>query len=90
MIDHDGLVGKIINDPNRLPVKGVIGPSPLQELIGFHATTSLPRDLMHDFIEGVCPMIIISLLKQASTLRILTYSEYVFVISNLISLDFLV
>ncbi|CAF3049853.1 unnamed protein product [Rotaria socialis] len=73
MIDHDDLVDKIINDPNRIPLKGVIGPSPLLELIGFHATTSLPRDLMHDFIEGICPVIIISLLKQASSLRILTY-----------------
>ncbi len=61
-------------------MKGVIGPSPLQELVGFHATTSLPRDVMHDFIEGICPVIIISLLKQASALRILTYSEIVFVI----------
>ncbi|CAF3854609.1 unnamed protein product [Rotaria sp. Silwood1] len=73
MIDHDDLVDKIINDPNRVSLKGVIGPSPLRELIGFHAITSLPRDLMHDFIEGICPMIIISLLKQASALRILTY-----------------
>ncbi|CAF1395156.1 unnamed protein product [Adineta steineri] len=42
----------IINDPDRIPLKGVVGPSPLRELIGFHATTSLPRDLMHDLIEG--------------------------------------
>ncbi|CAF1447851.1 unnamed protein product [Adineta steineri] len=52
MIDHDDLVDKIINDPDRIPLKGVVGPSPLRELIGFHATTSLPRDLMHDLIEG--------------------------------------
>jgi hypothetical protein len=90
MIDHDDLVDKIINDPNKAPLKGVIGPSPLRELIGFHATTSLPRDLMHDFIEGICPVIIISLLKQASALRILTYSENVFVIFNPILSDFLV
>ncbi|CAF4784339.1 unnamed protein product, partial [Rotaria magnacalcarata] len=44
MIDHDDLVDKIANDPNIIPLKGVIGPSPLRELIGFHATTSLPRD----------------------------------------------
>ncbi|CAM4833221.1 unnamed protein product [Rotaria magnacalcarata] len=73
MIDRDDLVDKIANDPNIIPLKGVIGPSPLRELIGFHATTSLPRDLMHDFIEGICPVIIISLLKQASALRIITY-----------------
>ncbi|CAF4644957.1 unnamed protein product, partial [Rotaria socialis] len=73
IIDHDDLVDKIINDPNRVPLKAVIGPSPLRELIGFHPTTSLPRDLMHDLIEGICSMIIISLLKQASALRIITY-----------------
>lgn len=89
MIDHDDLVDKIMNDPNRLSLKGVIGPSPLQELIGFHATTSLPRDLMHDFIEGICPMILISLLKQASALRILTYSKNIFVIFKRILYDFL-
>jgi hypothetical protein len=89
MIDHDDLVDKIINDPNRIPLKGVVGPSPLQELIGFHAITSLPRDLMHDFIEGICPVIIISLLRQASALRILTYSKNAFVIFNLIRTDFL-
>ena len=90
MIDHDELVDKIIDDPNGIPLKGVVGPSPLRELIGFHATTSLPRDVMHDFIEGICPVIIISLLKQASALRILTYSENVFVIFYLILSDFLV
>ena len=90
MIDHDDLVDKIINDSNRVPLKGVIGPSLLRELIGFHATTSLPRDLMHDFIEGICPVILVSLLKQASALRILTYSENVFVIFNPILTDFLV
>ncbi|CAF5219621.1 unnamed protein product, partial [Rotaria magnacalcarata] len=74
----DDLVDKIANDPNIIPLKGVIGPSPLRELIGFHATTSLPRDLMHDFIEGICPVIIISLLKQASALRIITYNNHIF------------
>lgn len=90
MTNHDDLVDKIINDPNRAPLKGVTGPSPLRELIGFHAATSLPRDLMHDYIEGICPMIIIALLKQASALRILTYSENIFVIFNPIPTDFLV
>lgn len=81
VIDHDDL--------NRVPLKGVIGSSPLRELIGFHATTSLPRVLMHDFIEGISPVIIISLLKQASALRILTCSENVFIIFNPILSDFL-
>ncbi|CAF1552928.1 unnamed protein product, partial [Adineta ricciae] len=42
MTNHDDLVDKIVNDPNRAPLKGVTGPSPLRELIGFHAATSLP------------------------------------------------
>ncbi|CAF1231884.1 unnamed protein product [Adineta ricciae] len=89
MTDHDSLVDEITNDPTGTPLKGVMGPSPLRELIGFHATTSLPRDLMHDYLEGICPMIIMSLLKQASALRILTYSENVFAIFNPIPTDFL-
>ncbi|CAF1154276.1 unnamed protein product [Adineta ricciae] len=64
MIDHDDLVQKIVSDPNRTPLRGVSGPSPLQDLIGFHATTSLPRDAMHDFIEGVVPMVIMALLNK--------------------------
>ncbi|CAF2002082.1 unnamed protein product [Rotaria magnacalcarata] len=63
----------MINDPNRVPLKGVIEPNPFPVLIGFHATTSSLRDLMHNFIEGICPVIIISFLKQASALRIITY-----------------
>ncbi|CAF1262315.1 unnamed protein product [Adineta ricciae] len=75
IIDHDDLVQKIVSDPNRTPLKGVQGPSPLEDLIGFHATTSLPRDAMHDFIEGVVPMVIMALLKQASSSRLMTYTR---------------
>jgi hypothetical protein len=75
MVDHDNLVEKIINDSNKTSLMGVVGPSPLEDLIGFHATVSLPADLMHDFFEGVCPIVILSLLKQASSLRLLTYSK---------------
>ncbi|CAF2068078.1 unnamed protein product [Rotaria magnacalcarata] len=73
-LDDIGLTNPVSakRDKHKMTM-GVIGPSPLRELIGFHATTSLPRDLMHDFIEGICPVIIISLLKQASALRIITY-----------------
>lgn len=54
---------------------GVVGLSPLCKLIGFHPIISLPADVMHDFIEGVCPMIVICLLKQASSMRLITYGE---------------
>jgi hypothetical protein len=86
MVDHDDLVEKIINNSNKKPLMGVVGPSPLQDLIGFHPIISLPRDLMHDFIEGICPMVIMSLLKQASSLRLLTYSENDFCLLTLLCL----
>jgi hypothetical protein len=54
---------------------GVIGPSPLRQLVGFDSTTSLPRDLMHDFLEGLCPIVIMCLLKQACSMRLLSYGE---------------
>jgi hypothetical protein len=75
MVDHDNLVEKITNGSNRTHLMGVSGPSLLKDLVGFHATTSLPADAMHDFLEGTCPMVLLSLLKQASALRLLTYSE---------------
>lgn len=75
MTNHDDVVAKIMNDPNRTPLMGVIGPSLLEDLIGFHPTTSLPFDVMHDFLEGACPIVLLCLLKQASSLRLLTYSK---------------
>ncbi len=75
MVDHDALVERILNDPNESPLMGVVGRSPLHDLIGFHSTISLPGDIMHDFIEGVCPIVIMSLLKQASSMRLITYGE---------------
>jgi len=54
---------------------GIIGPSPIHQLIGFHPITGLPADLMHDYLEGVCPLIRMGLLKEASSLRLLTYGK---------------
>ncbi|CAF3297930.1 unnamed protein product [Rotaria sp. Silwood2] len=74
-IDHDMFVTELIRQPDKSPLMGVTGPSILQNLIGFHPIMSLPGDVMHDFIEGVCPMIIMAMLKQASTMRLRTYGE---------------
>ena len=74
-VDHDKLVQEILLNPNKSPLMGVTGQSPLCDLIGFHSTVSLPADIMHDFVEGVCPMVIMSLLKQASSMRLITYGE---------------
>ncbi|CAF1512982.1 unnamed protein product [Adineta ricciae] len=73
--DHDGLVHELIHNPNKSPLMGVVGPSLFDDLIGFHATTSLSADCMHDFLEGVCPIVIMCLLKEASSMRLLTYVE---------------
>lgn len=74
-IDHDMFVKEVIRQPDKSPLMGVTSPSILQDLIGFHPVMSLPGDVMHDFIEGVCPMIIMAMLKQASTMRLTTYGE---------------
>lgn len=50
---HDNLIQEIINSDNNIVLHGVVDASPLENLIGFHAVTSLPNDLMHDFNEGM-------------------------------------
>ncbi|CAF1583945.1 unnamed protein product, partial [Adineta steineri] len=50
--DHDDLVHELLQSPGKAPLKGVIGPSLFDTLIGFHPTTSLPSDCMHDFLGG--------------------------------------
>ena len=77
---HDHLVRRVNADPSESPLMGVVGRSPMDGLVGFHPLTSLPADIMHDFVEGVCPMIIMGILKQASAMRILTYGETNFLI----------
>ena len=73
--DHDHYLQRILNHSDETPLLGVVGQSVLHDLIGFHPTTSLPGDIMHDLFEGVCPIVIMALLKQASSLRLLTYGE---------------
>ncbi len=74
-VDHDDLVKKIMADPFKTPVMGVIGQSPIHDLIGFNSITSLPADIMHDLFEGGCTLIMMALLKQASSTRVMTYGE---------------
>lgn len=73
--NHDDLVRKISTDPLAAPIMGIIGLSPFDRLIGFHPIVSLPADVMHDCIEGVCPLILVRLLKQASGMRLMTYGK---------------
>lgn len=74
-IHHDHLVQRINANPLESPLMGVVGSSPIDGLIGFHPITSLPADIMHDFIEGVCPLVMMRILKQASAMRIMTYGK---------------
>lgn len=54
---------------------GVVGSSPMNGLIGFHPILSLPPDIMHDIAEGVCPIVMVGILKEASAMRLLTYGK---------------
>ncbi|CAF4178390.1 unnamed protein product, partial [Rotaria sp. Silwood2] len=74
-LEHDMIVNKVIANHDGHIIQGVKNESWLKDLIGFHATESLPPDLMHDIAEGVCPLIINALLKEAIQQRLLTYSD---------------
>jgi hypothetical protein len=74
-IEHDNFVQQVMADPHKSSLMGVIEQSVLHNLMGFHPTMSLPADCMHDFLEGVCPLVVMALLKQASSIRLLTYSK---------------
>jgi hypothetical protein len=74
-LDHDYRVRQILDDPRNRLLFGIVGPSVFETLEGFHPTTSLPADCMHDFLEGCCPVIMMALLKEASAARLITYGE---------------
>ncbi|CAF1657680.1 unnamed protein product [Rotaria magnacalcarata] len=74
-IDYDKFVEKVIRNPYESPLMGINEKSALEGLIGFHPIMSLPGDLMHDYIEGICPLVMMALLKQASSMRLVTYGE---------------
>ncbi|CAF1362972.1 unnamed protein product [Rotaria sordida] len=66
---------KDLDSFENIILQGVVDVSPFSKLIGFHATTSLPNDLMHDFNEGLCSQILLAMIKEASTKRILSYGD---------------
>ncbi|CAF4338107.1 unnamed protein product [Adineta steineri] len=72
---HDAYVRQAVNLFNIRPVAGVVGESRLSKLIAFHAIKSLPNDLMHDYAEGVCPLIVLAMLKEVSAKRLMTYNQ---------------
>ncbi|CAF4009238.1 unnamed protein product, partial [Rotaria sp. Silwood1] len=62
-IKHDIIVNKIIANNEGQIIQSVKNESWFKDLIGFHATESLPPDLMHDIAE------------EAIQKRLLTYAE---------------
>jgi hypothetical protein len=74
-IYHDALILQINSNLNKSLLMGVVGQSPIYDLDGFHPIMSLPADLMHDYLEGVCPRVIMSLLKELSAMRLITYRK---------------
>ncbi|CAF1288923.1 unnamed protein product [Rotaria sordida] len=74
-LKHDMIVNKVIANNDGQIIQGVKSESWFKDLIGFHATESLPPDLMHDIAEGMCPLIISALLKETIQQRLLTYAE---------------
>jgi hypothetical protein len=72
---HDQCLVKLAADPRGGPLFGIARPSVLMDLEGFHPTTSLPGDCMHDFLEGCCPIVVMALLKEASAAKLITYGE---------------
>lgn len=66
----------IVTDPNKAPLFGVIGPSHYNSFLAFINNVA-SGDVMHDLFEGICPMIVMCLLKQASSLRLLSYGRNV-------------
>lgn len=66
---HDNLIRRVNVDPSESPRMNLFGRITVDSLASFLTVTSLPADIMHDFAEGACPMIIMEILKQASSLR---------------------
>ncbi|CAF4316579.1 unnamed protein product, partial [Adineta steineri] len=70
---NDALIVQLNSNFNKSPIMEIVRQSSVHNLDGFHPIMSLPADLMHDYLEGVCPRVMMGLLKEASSMRLLTY-----------------
>ncbi|CAF2034024.1 unnamed protein product [Rotaria magnacalcarata] len=70
---HNTHLQLIKNQPQIKSCCGVVGPSPLDHLLNFDPTNSFPGDVMHDFLEGTCPMLVMAMLKEAARIRLITF-----------------
>ncbi|CAF4397254.1 unnamed protein product [Rotaria socialis] len=73
--EHDNLVKELLTLNNHTVLRGVVDDSPLSKLIGFHPVISLPNDIMHDINEGLCGKVLLAMLRETSTKRLLSYGE---------------
>ncbi|CAF4863872.1 unnamed protein product [Rotaria socialis] len=73
-MQHQCVLQSLENNPQIKSICGIVGPSPLNDLRNFNSSSSLPGDVMHDLFEGVCPLIIMAMLKEASSSRLNTFS----------------
>ncbi|CAF1021474.1 unnamed protein product [Adineta steineri] len=60
---------------SNISICGITDTSDLSNLIAFHPVKSLPSDIMHDYSEGVCIIMVNSILKAISARCILTYAQ---------------
>ncbi|CAF0906141.1 unnamed protein product [Didymodactylos carnosus] len=72
---HQQKLEQLMQSKDKPIISGVTGESFLAKLVGFHPVNSLPFDLMHDFAEGVYPLVLLAILKEASSRHILTYAK---------------
>ncbi len=57
-------------------IYGVTGGCPFDKLDYFDVTTSLPPDVMHDFLEGVVPLVLRLVLSKAHREKVITIQEF--------------
>ncbi len=63
-------------NPDTKAIYGVTGGCPFDKLDYFDVTTSLPPDVMHDFLEGVVPLVLRLVLSKAHREKVITIQEF--------------
>lgn len=63
------------DDPHCRSVYGVTGPCAFNKLSYFDTTNAFPPDVMHDFLEGVIPLVLKSVVKALHEDKTVTIQE---------------
>lgn len=66
----------IKQNPENKATYGVQGVSPFDQLEYFDVTRSLPPDVMHDFLEGIVPLVLRLVLSKANEEKHITIKEF--------------